>query len=86
MRINDIVNPLCIILTPELSPQIKYNRVQPQIKCCLIVLQQQESPPMIEETPLEPAVKYEVLDVVEEDIDDSSAVRGEPSQGSWFQI
>ena len=41
---------------------------------------------MIEETPLEPAVKYEVLDVVEEDIDDSSAVRGEPSQGSWFQI
>ena len=27
MRINDIVNPLCIILTPELSPQIKYNRV-----------------------------------------------------------
>ena len=35
---------------------------------------------MIEETPPEPAVKYEVLDVVEEDIDESSAARGEPIQ------
>ena len=38
-------------------------------------LQQQESPTRIEETPPEPAVKYEVLDVVEEDMDESNAVR-----------
>ena len=36
---------------------------------------------MIEETQTEPDVKYEVLDVVEEDIDDPSAdIRGERIQ------
>ena len=37
---------------------------------------------MIEETPLEPAVKYEVLDVVEEDIDEPNVVvRGVSGKG-----
>ena len=41
----------------------------------IALLQQQESPTRVEETPPEPAVKYEVLDVVEEDMEESNAVR-----------
>ena len=45
----------------------------------IALLQQQESPTRVEETPPEPAVKYEVLDVVEEDMEESNAVR-DPSR------